>query len=574
MAQLDPGTVFAGLTIEEVIGRGSMGIVYRARDPKLERVVALKVIAEHLAADDEFRTRFATEARLAATVEHPGIVSIYATGEEEGIPYLAMRLVNGESLASLIATRGKISPRETLALLQPIAGALDSAARAGVLHRDVKPANILVPADGSGAVLIDFGIGRALDSSRSTHTGGWLGTVDYLAPERVQGNEIGASSDQYALACVFYEAVTGRPPYQKDDIVKTLFAHANDPIPSVQTLESGLDQSINGALAIGLAKSPEARFGTCAALFTALATTIENPQPDVAMAGAAAGATIGSTAAFPAAENGASASPPSEPPSAPAEPASISSGDASSTRTGGISTGVIAAIAVGAIAIVIAIIVGITLLGSDSGSNSTGVAATAAATTEAATTNDASATTAAKVPTRRETIELATYLIPPNPPYRCIGPGLMDHPGNADFFPQFSDGQQILYSTRPGYQKDYILCGGSTTYSRPGYSSATLGIGAPDVTERVVAVTGLFGRDFDGGIGRGGSMTLTVLYGNKPICKFSTDGDGHARRFVCKGFPEQSDLSSVRLRMKVENDSQYGQFAGIGSPKATVEVEK
>jgi len=559
MATLDIGTEFAGLTIEAVLGRGSMGVVYSARDPKLQRVVALKVIAEHLAADETFRTRFTTEARLAATVEHPGIVSIFATGEENGVPYLAMRLVNGESLAALIERRGKLHPREALALLQPIAGALDAASRAGVLHRDVKPGNILVPADGSGAVLIDFGIGQALDSARATQTGGWLGTVDYLAPERVRDENIGAGSDQYALACVFYETVTGRPPYQKGDIVKTLFAHANDPIPAVETLDLSLDAAIDSVLEIGLAKSPDGRFGSCAALFTALTTTVQNPQ--IAHASAAAAATMTSEAP-----------PQVMPPKQPVE--SDSTEPTAALPRGGISAGVIAAIAVGGIAVIVAVIVAITLLGSDSAS-STGdtqaVASTIPAATEAATT---AASTTEKIPTVRRTLELASTLIPPNPPYRCVGPDLMDHSGNADFFPEFADGTMIKYSTKPDYRHDYILCGGSTTYNLPGLASAKIGVGAPDATERVVAINGIFGRDFDGGNGKGGGMSLTILYGTKPICTYRTDGDGHAQRFVCKGFPEQSDLSNVSFKMNLDIDSDYGQFAGIGSPKATVEIAR
>jgi hypothetical protein len=263
---LSPGSTFAGYEIRSEIGRGAMGVVYLAYDAKLDREVALKVVAEHLAQDPAFRARFAQEAKAAARVEHPSVVAIYQTGEENDIPFLAMRLVRGRELSEILAERGAYDIDAAVALLRPIAAGLDAAHAANIVHRDVKPANILVPDDGSDPVLVDFGIGRVMQGTRATQTGSWVGTVDYVAPEQIRGGDVDGRADQYALGCVLYEMVAGEPPFRRDDTIQSLFAHANDAPPLIVTGDAVADARLNEVVQRALAKDPAERFASCADL--------------------------------------------------------------------------------------------------------------------------------------------------------------------------------------------------------------------------------------------------------------------------------------------------------------------
>jgi predicted Ser/Thr protein kinase len=267
---LPPSTTLGGFRIDGVLGRGAMGVVYRATDTRLQRSVALKVVASHLAEDESFRERFVAEARAAAMVEHPGVVAIYASGEEDGVPYIAMRLIEGRELSEVVAHAGRLAPQEALRILAPIAAGLDAAARAGIVHRDVKPSNILVPSDGSGAVLVDFGIGRIKGSSRNTQSGSWLGTPNYVAPEQVQGAEIDGRADQYSLACVLFEVLTGEPPFVRDQDMQTLWAHVNEEPPSLEGRVPGATAAADAALRRGMAKVPDERFATAFELIEAM----------------------------------------------------------------------------------------------------------------------------------------------------------------------------------------------------------------------------------------------------------------------------------------------------------------
>lgn len=263
MTDLDLGVSFGGYEIREVLGRGAMGVVYRAYDARLDREVALKVVAAHLAQDPEFRGRFAQEARSAARVENPGVIAIYESGEVEETPFLAMRLIRGRELSEILKDRGRISREEALRILEPIARGLDAAHQAGIVHRDVKPANILVPDDGTPAVLVDFGIGRVMQGTRATQTGAWVGTVDYVAPEQIRGGDVDGRADQYALACVLYEMLEGVPPFRRDDAIQSLFAHANDTPPAVSTGSPESDATASAAIARAMSKAPGERFSTC-----------------------------------------------------------------------------------------------------------------------------------------------------------------------------------------------------------------------------------------------------------------------------------------------------------------------
>ena len=207
-AAFTSGTTFAGYRIEELVGRGGMGVVYRATDLSLERPVALKLIAPELAEDERFRSRFLREPRLAASLDHPNVIPIYDAGEHDGQLYLAMRFVEGSDLRTLIDTEGKLGPERTLAILAQVASALDAAHRRALVHRDVKPANVLLDGDGH-VYLTDFGITKQLGRA-PTDTGRVVGTLDYLAPEQIRGDPVDGRTDCYALGCVLYECLAGQ----------------------------------------------------------------------------------------------------------------------------------------------------------------------------------------------------------------------------------------------------------------------------------------------------------------------------------------------------------------------------
>ncbi len=252
---LDPGTSFGGYRIESMIGRGGMGVVYRAFDVSLERPVALKLIAPELADDERFRARFLREPKLAAALDHPNVIPIYEAGEREGQLYLAMRYVEGHDLRAALP----LAPARALDVLRQIAEALDAAHRRDLVHRDVKPANILIDGDGH-AYLTDFGVSKR--ASGDTTEAGVVGTLDYLAPEQIRGEPVDGSSDEYALACVLYECLAGAPPFRCATEAETLWAHLHDEPPP---LRPALDPVLRRALA----KEKEDRYATCAELVAA-----------------------------------------------------------------------------------------------------------------------------------------------------------------------------------------------------------------------------------------------------------------------------------------------------------------
>ena len=223
---ISPGATFARYRVESLVGRGGMGVVYRARDLSLERPVALKLIAPELAQDEHFRARFLKEPRLAASLDHPSVVPIYEAGEWEGQLYLAMRYVEGSDLRTLLDGDGELSPERTVGILTQVADALDAAHRRGLVHRDVKPANVLLDEEGH-AYLTDFGITKQL-GGMSTDSEGLVGTLDYLAPEQIRGEEVDGRADCYALGCVFYECLAGTPPFRRATEAETLWAHMQE----------------------------------------------------------------------------------------------------------------------------------------------------------------------------------------------------------------------------------------------------------------------------------------------------------------------------------------------------------
>ncbi|HEU5211607.1 MAG TPA: ABC transporter substrate-binding protein [Gaiellaceae bacterium] len=278
MSDLTAGVTVGGYRIESLIGRGSSGSVYLAHEQSLDRPVALKTLLPELAADEQFRERFLRESRLAAALEHPAILPIYAAGKADGVVYLAMRFVDGADLGRLIE-HGPLEPERALDLLAQAAEALDAAHRRGLVHRDVKPGNILVD-DTGRAYLTDFGLAKHASSVNSlARDSPFAGTIDYIAPEQARGEEIDGRTDVYSLGCVLYETLTGEPPFRRASELASVLAHLNDPPPATGT-------QLDAALAHALAKSPEDRPATATAFIAearaALGGSASAPQARVA----------------------------------------------------------------------------------------------------------------------------------------------------------------------------------------------------------------------------------------------------------------------------------------------------
>jgi ABC-type branched-subunit amino acid transport system substrate-binding protein/DNA-binding beta-propeller fold protein YncE/predicted Ser/Thr protein kinase len=274
-AAFTPGTTFANYRVESLLGRGGMGVVYQARDLSLDRPVALKLIAPELADDEQFRARFLREPRLAASLDHASVIPIYEAGEHEGQLYLAMRFVEGSDLRTLLEREGTLSPERTLAILAQVAGALDAAHRRALVHRDIKPANVLLDED-EHVYLTDFGITKQLGGA-STDTGRLVGTLDYLAPEQIRGDPVDGRTDCYALACVLYECLAGKPPFRRATEAETMWAHMQDE-PRPLRGRARLDAVLRKALA----KDREHRYGSCSALIEAAAAALGVAAPHTA----------------------------------------------------------------------------------------------------------------------------------------------------------------------------------------------------------------------------------------------------------------------------------------------------
>jgi len=287
---LAPGDVFGNFRIESIAGRGGMGVVYRAVQLDLDRPVALKLIAADRAADPAFRERFQRESRLAALIDHPNVVPVHGAGEEDGQLYLVMRYVPGTDLHRLLKHEGPLSPERAAEVIAQVAAALDAAHAAGLVHRDVKPANVLIAGD-DHAYLGDFGLTRLLSSEEQlTETGQWLGTTDFASPEQLQGDRIDARADIYSLGCVLHAALTGKPPYPRATVPATLLAHLQDPIP--RPSERGLPNGFDRVMARALAKEPEDRYPSAgdlgrAALAAARGEPVTESERSVAIGPAA-----------------------------------------------------------------------------------------------------------------------------------------------------------------------------------------------------------------------------------------------------------------------------------------------
>jgi len=254
------GTEIASYRIEALIARGGMGEVYLATQSFPERKVALKLLPHDLASDQAFRERFIRESNAAASVEHPNIVPVYGAGDADGELYIAMRYVEGEDLRSLLDREGPLSPERAVHICSQIADALEEAHEHDLVHRDVKPGNILT-SRGDRAYLTDFGlIRRSKLETDLTKTGQFMGTVDYVAPEQIKGDEVDGRADIYSLGCVLYECLTGEPPFRRDTEVATLYAHLEDPPPKPSVNRPELGDGLDRMIATAMAKQPSDRY--------------------------------------------------------------------------------------------------------------------------------------------------------------------------------------------------------------------------------------------------------------------------------------------------------------------------
>ena len=256
MRQLRAGDQLAGYRIEAVAGRGGMGLVYRARQRRPDRIVALKVIVPALAADPVFRGRFERESNLAAQIEHPNVIPVYEIGEEDELLYIAMRFIAGVDLGALLNQSGPLPPERATRLIAQVGDALDAAHERGLVHRDIKPGNVLIDAS-DHVYLTDFGLTKRTDETKGmTATGMFVGTVDYIAPEQIEGRQIDRRADIYSLGCVLYEILSGTVPFPRDSDIPKIFAHVNDPPPRLQNVPPPLADVVERAMA----KRPEDRF--------------------------------------------------------------------------------------------------------------------------------------------------------------------------------------------------------------------------------------------------------------------------------------------------------------------------
>ena len=261
---------FAGYRIERRVGRGGMGVVYRAKDLSLDRTVALKVLAEDLAKEPGFQRRFVTESKLAASLDHPNVIPIYAAGEFEGVLYIAMRFVPGHDLRTLLREEQTIEPQRAARLVAQVASALDASHAHGLVHRDVKPANVLMTVE-DHVYLTDFGLSkRVATDSEATRTGMVLGTLDYVAPEQIRGEDIGPFTDVYSLGCMAVHLLTGQVPFTVGTEEGKLWAHFSEPPPRPSARLPELGTGFDAIVARAMAKRPAERYATAGELGAAL----------------------------------------------------------------------------------------------------------------------------------------------------------------------------------------------------------------------------------------------------------------------------------------------------------------
>ena len=274
MFSLKPGSRIADYRLEEHLGQGGMAVVFRAHDERLGRNVALKILAPALAANREFQQRFISESRAAAAIDDPHIVPVFAAGEADGMLFIAMRYVSGGDALSMLHREGPLPLNRAAGIISPVASALDAAHRVGLVHRDVKPSNILMdvlPGRPAHVYLSDFGLSKAVASTSGlTAAGTILGTLAYMSPEQIRTQPVDGRADQYALACSAFELLTGAPPFQRDEPTALMYAHLSVAPPPLTSRRSGLPPAADAVLSKALAKEPDDRYASCGQFADAL----------------------------------------------------------------------------------------------------------------------------------------------------------------------------------------------------------------------------------------------------------------------------------------------------------------
>ena len=281
VAGLAAGSRVAGYLLEEQVGAGGMAVVYRALDERLDRRVALKVLAPALAADQAFRQRFIRESRAAAAVDDPHIIPVFEAGEASGVLFIAMRYVPGGDVRSLVRRDGPLSPRRAMEIISQVASALDAAHRRGLVHRDVKPANMLMDASSDAdrpdhVYLSDFGLSKGAPSSVGlTSSGQFLGTPAYMAPEQIEGRQVDGRTDEYALACAVFEMLSGSPPFPHHQPMALIWAQMSESPPPLTSRRPDLPPAVDAVLARAMAKAPQDRYASCRMFTNALRGALE-----------------------------------------------------------------------------------------------------------------------------------------------------------------------------------------------------------------------------------------------------------------------------------------------------------
>jgi predicted ATPase len=276
---LEIGAELAGYRIDGLLGRGGMGFVYSAEHVLLGRKAAIKTLLPELAGDGDFKKRFIRESRVIASIDHPNIIPIYDAGEVSGVAYIAMRFVQGSDLAALIDLEGGLPPDRAIAILDQTAGALDAAHARDVIHRDVKPANVLVDEPTGRVYLTDFGIAKRARTRGLTKTGFFVGTLDYASPEQIQGHELGPRADLYALGCVLFEVLSGRKPFDKETDVAVFHAHLLEPPPRITDVQPDLPPALDDVIARAMAKVEAERFSSGRELVDAARAALGGAAP-------------------------------------------------------------------------------------------------------------------------------------------------------------------------------------------------------------------------------------------------------------------------------------------------------
>src|SRR4051794_849080 len=285
---LDIGAELAGYRIEGLLGRGGMGFVFSAEHILLGRKAAIKTLLPELIGDVDFKERFIRESRVVASIDHPNIIPIYDAGEADGVAYIAMRYVQGCDLADLIGRQGGLSVDRTLAIIDQVGGALDAAHAHEIIHRDVKPANVLIDESAGRVYLTDFGIAKAARSPGLTQQGFFLGTLDYASPQQIEGKALGPSADIYSLGCALYECLTGLKPFPLETDVAVMYAHMLEPPPKVTATKPDLPVALDEVVARAMAKSEADRFSSCRELVdTARSALADGGRPGRATVAAA-----------------------------------------------------------------------------------------------------------------------------------------------------------------------------------------------------------------------------------------------------------------------------------------------